>query len=143
MSLFKKHQLFSEKQPPDPHLQDHLEREIDHREQVLREKQQAVEERMQSLYEANHRLKEAEKILKQFDEKERVLNAKSEDLRITEERLVADRALLDSQIEELNQKLADPDSQAGKIAKEEMQIKSETERLIAEEEELSRKKPPT
>ena len=48
MSLFKKRQLFSEKQPPDPHLQDHLEREIDHRERVLREKQQAVEERMKA-----------------------------------------------------------------------------------------------
>ena len=56
MGLFKKHQLSPEKQPPDPHLHDYLEREIDHRERVLREKQQAVEERMQSLYQANHRL---------------------------------------------------------------------------------------
>jgi chromosome segregation ATPase len=112
---------------------------MDHREQVLRQKQQTVEERLQSLCTANHRLKEAETLLKGFDETERALNAKFEDLRIREERLVADRALLDHQIQELNQKLADPDSQAGKIIKEEMQIKGEKERLLAEEEELSRK----
>jgi chromosome segregation ATPase len=140
MDLSKMRQLFFRNPPQQPdHLLGHAGRELDHREQLIREKQQAVEEQLRSLHEANHRLQEAESLLRRFDETERVLNAKFEDLKIREEQLEADRALLDSQIEEFKQKLADPDSQAAKIVKEEMEIKNERERLLAADEELSGK----
>ncbi len=76
---------FSKKQCNHQLPLSHAERELNHREQLIREKHQAVEEKLRSLYETNHRLKEAESVLRKFDETERILNAKLEDLTVREE----------------------------------------------------------